>query len=306
MDLKALTYFIETARRGNFSRAAATLGVTQSTISKMIRLIEDEIGSPLLDRDRRPAQLTDIGRIVYARGQEILAAHAGLMRDVARAQALDLGQLRLGLPPMINRLFTSVLKEYRERYPRIEVVLHEDTGQEVERQIANGQLDLGFSLMPIATGLALHAQRVARFRILAIGHPDLMRTLPPNPQVRHLQGRPLVLTSDDFALARLLDRQFEAAGITPYTIARSSQWDWTLSMAQAGMGIALLPEPFIDHPESQGLQTRPLGPPDLSWDVALLSPVAWSRLGHAAQAWVDLCEARIGGPWPRTETNSPS
>lgn len=301
MDLRALTYFIETAKRGNFSQAAAALGVTQSTISKMIRQIEDEIGSPLLDRDRRPARLTDIGRSVFARGQEILAAHEGLMRDVARTQALELGQLQLGLPPMINRLFTTVLKEYRERYPRIEVALHEDTGQEIEHQIINGRLDLGFSLMPIAADPALNAQVVARFRILAIGRPDLMETLPVAPQIRHLQGRPLVLTSDDFALARLLDRQFEAAGIAPRVVARSRQWDWTLSMAQAGMGIALLPEPFIDHPESQGLEARPLGPSGLSWDVVLLSPVAWTRLGHAAQAWVDLCRARISGPWPPTE-----
>src|SRR5690606_20594753 len=112
------------------------------------------------------------------------------------------------------------------------------------------------------------------------------------------------LLDDDFALARLLDRQFQAAGFEPLIAARSGQWDWILSMAQAGMGIALLPEPFIRDPAALGLDARPLGPDTLSWDIALLS-AAWPMLGHAAQAWVDLCRKHIDGPWPRMEDGRP-
>jgi DNA-binding transcriptional LysR family regulator len=75
-------------------------------------------------------------------------------------------------------------------------------------------------------------------------------------------------------------------------------------MAQAGMGIALLPEPFIRDPAALGLDARPLGPDTLSWDIALLS-AAWPMLGHAAQAWVDLCRKHIDGPWPRMEDGRP-
>lgn len=300
MDMRALSYFIETARRQNFTHAAAALGVTQSTVSKMIRQLEDEIGAPLLDREQRPARLTDMGRVVLARGQDVLAAHRALLRDIARTQALELGRLDLGLPPMINRLFTAPLKEYRQRYPKIEVALHEDTGQAIERQVAEGRLDLGFSLMPVAPELGLRPRVVARHRILAVGQPGLMRPLPPAPSIGDLRGRPLVLLEDDFALSRLLDRQFQAAGFEPLIAARSGQWDWTLSMAQAGMGIALLPEPFIRTPVEPGLEARPLGPDTLSWDIALLS-ADWPMLSHAAQAWVDLCRKHIDGPWPRME-----
>lgn len=304
MDMRALSYFIETAKRQNFTHAATALGVTQSTISKMIRQLEDEIGAPLLDRERRPARLTDMGRVVLARGQDVLAAHSALLRDITRTQALELGRLDLGLPPMINRLFTTPLKEYRQRYPRIEVALHEDTGRAIEHQVAEGRLDLGFSLMPVAPELGLRPRIVARHRILAIGQPGLMQALPASPHIRDLNGRPLVLLDDDFALARLLDRQFQAAGYEPLVAARSGQWDWTLSMAQAGMGIALLPEPFIQDPESLGLDARPLGPETLKWDIALLS-AAWPMLSHAAQAWVDLCRQHIDGPWPRMEDTEP-
>jgi DNA-binding transcriptional LysR family regulator len=72
MDLRALRYFIEVVRQNGFTRAAETLHVTQPTISKMVKALEDELGGPLLLREGRGVQLTDAGQVVYDRGLEIL------------------------------------------------------------------------------------------------------------------------------------------------------------------------------------------------------------------------------------------
>ena len=80
MDLRALRYFVETVRRQSFTLAAEHLHVTQSTVSKMIRQLEAEIGQPLLIRDGRQLQLTDVGRVVLERGQEAL----GVMHNLTR------------------------------------------------------------------------------------------------------------------------------------------------------------------------------------------------------------------------------
>ena len=72
MDLRALRYFVETVRQNSFTVAAERLHVTQSTVSKMIRQLEDEIGQPLLIREGRQVRLTDVGHILFERGQEAL------------------------------------------------------------------------------------------------------------------------------------------------------------------------------------------------------------------------------------------
>ena len=72
MDLRALRYFIEVVRQNGFTRAAETLHVTQPTISKMVKALEDEFGGRLLLREGRGVQLTDAGQVVYDRGLEIL------------------------------------------------------------------------------------------------------------------------------------------------------------------------------------------------------------------------------------------
>ena len=65
IDIRALRYFVETARLQSFTQAASSLSVTQSTISKMVRQLENEVGQPLLIREGRQVRLTDVGRVVY-------------------------------------------------------------------------------------------------------------------------------------------------------------------------------------------------------------------------------------------------
>src|SRR5690606_10018054 len=120
-----LRYFTETIRLGSFTEAARQLGVTQSTISKMIRQLEDEIGDVLILRDVRRLTPTDTGRVVYDRGREILAAMRRLEQEGRETQSVAAGRLARGMPPMINVLFTEALQRFRAKYPGVELTLHE-------------------------------------------------------------------------------------------------------------------------------------------------------------------------------------
>src|SRR5690606_4048145 len=109
MNVKALQYFIETVRQRSFTVAAQHMGVTQSTVSKMVRQLEDDFGDPLIIREAKQFLLSDSGQVVWERGLEVLAAIQRLETDVRQTQALKQGRLALGIPPMINLLFTDVL-----------------------------------------------------------------------------------------------------------------------------------------------------------------------------------------------------
>ena len=80
----------------------------------MIRQLEDELGTPLLIRDGHHARPTDTGRIVFEQGQQILNAVAQLSAEVRETVDNCKGELQVGIPPMINLLFTPVVKRFRE------------------------------------------------------------------------------------------------------------------------------------------------------------------------------------------------
>ena len=155
MDIRSLRYFVETVRLSSFTQAAESLHLTQSTISKMVRQLEDEVGAQLLVRDGRKLSLTDTGRIVYQHGQEMLASMRQLTLEVRDTQALARGSLTVGIPPMINVLFTPVLKAFRARHPQIKLTLQEDTGQQIERKVAAGELEIGMTVLPADPELEL-------------------------------------------------------------------------------------------------------------------------------------------------------
>jgi len=292
MDIRSLRYFVETVRLSSFTQAAELLHVTQSTISKMVHQLEQELGTPLLIRDGRRLTLTDTGRVVYAHGQEMLATMRTLASEVRDIQATRRGTLTVGIPPMINLLFTPALKAFRERHPDIALMLREETGQQAERLVAAGELELGMTVLPADPDLTVATLPVATYPIWALAAPGTFRAGRKTLPLKSLKDLPLVLLTDDFAMTRTLRRAFTDAGFAPHVVAQSGQWDWLVEMASAGIGVALLPEPFIDRLADERLHVVRIVEPELPWQVAHV----WNGryLSHAARAWLDVCAEVLG------------
>ncbi|HAT29721.1 MAG TPA: LysR family transcriptional regulator [Janthinobacterium sp.] len=292
VDIRSLRYFVETVRLSSFTQAAEELHVTQSTISKMVRQLEDEVGAQLLIREGRKLSLTDTGRIVFTRGQEMLATMRQLALEVRDTQALRRGQLTVGIPPMINLLFTPVLKAFRARHPDIALTLQEDTGQAIERQVASGELEIGMTVLPVDPALDLVAVPIASYPIWALAAAGTFQKQRTTLDLKALGDMPLVLLKDDFALTRSLRLAFHEAGFTPTIAAQSGQWDWLVAMASAGLGVALLPEPFIQRLAGERLDAVRIVAPEVAWQVAHI----WNGryLSHAARAWLAVCQDVLG------------
>jgi DNA-binding transcriptional LysR family regulator len=288
MDLRSLRYFVETVRLNSFTQAAESLHVTQSTISKMVRQLEEEVGAQLLIREGRKLTLTDTGNVVYQRGVEMLATMRQLATEVRDTQALERGHLTVGIPPMINLLFTPVLKAFRQRHPNITLTLQEDAGQAIERLVAQSDLEIGLTVLPADPALGLQSSPIASYPIWALAARNTFQKNRTTLKLKSLANTPLVLLKDDFAMTRALRAAFAEAGFEPQIAAQSGQWDWLVAMASAGMGIALLPEPFIHRLAIGHLDAVKLVDPELPWQPAHV----WrgNYLSHAARAWLEVCD----------------
>ncbi|MGV3654732.1 MAG: LysR substrate-binding domain-containing protein [Noviherbaspirillum sp.] len=289
MDLRALRYFVETVRHRSFTQAAAVLFVTQSTVSKMVRQLEEEVGQPLLIREGRTVRLTDVGQAVFARAEEALGVIQRLRRDVADLAELARGELELGLPPMVNLLFAPIIKRFRERWPHVELKLAEAGGQVIEQRILSGELEVGVTVLPTGPDARLATRELGRFPICLVGAASAPWAHLEQPGLDILHRQPVLMFSEDYSLTRLLRSAFEAGGVQPEVVARSGQWDFLLSMAVAGVGTALLPQPLLQQLRlPEGVAVRPVTAPGLAWTVG----VVWVKdryLSHAARAWLAAC-----------------
>lgn len=295
MDVRALRYFVEVVEQQSFTRAAEALHVTQPTISKMVRALEDELGGPLLIRDGRRLQLTDAGRVVLERGRAVLAEVGRLRRDVADVEGLARGELTVGIPPTAGPYFAPVIGAYRRRHPGVTLRLREQGARALEAGVAEGGLDIGVTLLPLgwpelATQLAQLS--VARQSVVAL-FPRARAPAHPGPvALAELAGLPFVMYEDDFALPRLIADGCRAAGFTPEIAAQSRYWDFIGDLVGADVGVAILPAHVAGRFDPARVDCRPLASPALIWELGLV----WRQgyLSRAARAWLDCCREEFG------------
>ena len=294
MELRNLRALVEVARRGGFSAAARALFLSQPTVSKAVRQLEEELGEELFTRLGDGARLTEAGELVYVRAETILAESARMLADMAELQGLYTGRLCLGLPIFGSaQLFAPLFAAFRVRYPQVEIELLEQGSARLEEAVLAGQVELAVSLLPVSD--AFEWQPVWDDPLMVLlwaDHPLHARTVV---HLADLADSPFILFEHGFALNARIDAACRARGFTPRVSARSSQMDFMVSLVAAGLGVVLLPRLIVEGRQLGPVRTALLDEPDMRWRAALV----WrrgARLSPPARAWLALARESLPPP----------
>lgn len=121
MDLKSLKIFVETVNSQSFSLAAVRLFMTQPTLSKIIKSLEEELGTALFKKGeagrKREVVLTYTGELIYQHALNILSEHEKIYNTIEQVKLLKKGKLTLGLPPLGSVLFSSLIALFHKQHP---------------------------------------------------------------------------------------------------------------------------------------------------------------------------------------------
>jgi DNA-binding transcriptional LysR family regulator len=292
MELQALRYFVEVARQGGFTRASRSLHVTQPAISKMVKALEEKLGTPLLLRERRRVKLTDAGRIVLERAQGVLDSLRVIEEEVVELAALRRGRLRMGMPPIVGvAFFASLLAEFHLAHPGIELELREEGSRHIEALVMSRELDVGAVVLPTDEKAFATLPFVSE-ELRAVLHPSHPLSRRRALTLRELAETPFVLFRPEFALHGHILDACRRSGFKPTVVSESSHWDFIVAMVAANIGAALLPMTIcrqLDHRQVRSVRLRE---PVIPWNVALI----WRRDRHlppATRAWLELAGRRL-------------
>jgi LysR family cyn operon transcriptional activator len=285
VELRHLHYFLSIAETSSFTRAAASLHVTQPTLSHQIRQLEREIGKPLFDRMGRGVRLTEPGKVLqdYAR-RAIKEIQSGL-RAVAELDGLVHGKLAVG----VFRTYSSsplpdVLAQFSLRHPGVEVTVKQLSLRDIERELVEGGIHIGIGYLPITSDRLVVDPLFAVPLALVVSksHPLFRRR---KIGIRDLQGQPLVLLSREFPLRQLIERRLAHHRVTPRIVMEINANDAVLSTVRSGALATILTARELR--DAGNLRSVMLDDPELSRTAAIL----WSRDAYrpaAARALADL------------------
>ena len=293
MNLRTLRAFVEVVRQGGFSQAAQVVSLTQSTVSKAVKSLEDELGTPLFNRAGHKVELTAAGEIAYRRALVLLSERSDMLAEINELLDLKRGRLRIGLPPVgCGVLFAAMFATYRKRYPQVDIELIEHGSKRLQECLEAGEVDLAALLIPMDEAFDYQAVRnEPLIVVLPAGHALSRRK---RVDFTDLADSPFILFEAGFALNAKIMAACERKGVVPRVTARSGQIDFIVDLVAADVGVAFLPRMLAHKHQHAGIALVPLDEPHTDWHIAL----AWRANAHlppAAKAWLELArEMNIG------------
>ena len=243
MEHRLLEYFIAVAEELHFTRAAERLGITQPTLSHQIRLLEQELGTPLIQRTGKRNYMTQAGEILLEHARRAVYELEQAKRQIKQLSGLQQGQLRIGCSG--NHLLESKLVSFHQQYPGIGLTVLELATEETYSGLMNNQLDLGVVFLPLQDEQIVTQPLYDEELVLVVSdrHPFARLTEVPVSQLTEL---PLVLFPPKFFVRQLLDASCAAGGVVLKPIMELSTMESQVHMVRHQAGGTVLPSSYAD------------------------------------------------------------
>jgi len=239
MELRHLRYFEAVARHGHVTRAAQELHIAQPSLSKQIQALEAELGVVLFDRVGRRVELTEAGRLLLPYARRMLREVAEARTTLQQWGSLEHGHVALGAPPTVGaHLLPRALAAFHQRYPAIELRLHEMGAARLAALLEEGIIDLAVISVPLP-GLA-SAELFSEELVVAVAHDH---SLAQQRMVRSadLAEEQFILFPEGYELRSRTLQFCRAAGFEPQVALDGGETDTVMRLVAAGLGVALAP-----------------------------------------------------------------
>ncbi len=290
MELYQLTYFLEVARQKNFTRAAERLNLAQPALSQQMKNLEAELGAALFVRGRRQTLLTAAGEALLPRAEALLAQAEAAKQTVAEVADLRGGRLVIATIPSVSACWLpAVIRAFRKDYPRVELVLVEESSDRVAEWVDSGRAELGFLQLPVSgDSFEIEELVTESFVVLA----PAAHVLAGRRSVRLAE---LAMESFVFYKGRARDTALAAcrtAGFEPRVVCESGELETVRSLVSAGLGLAIIPQLGAVH-LAKGLTTVLLREPRVERKLGMIGRRnhEWSAAARAFAAELRRCRA---------------
>lgn len=224
---------------GSFSKAAEALGYTQSALSQMIASLEEEMKLQLLHRSRTGATLTMEGEELYPFIEKTIYRYKTVEEKAKEIRGLESGTIRIGtLSSISTHWMPTLLKEFKEQYPKVDFVIHEGDYKSIQEWIKKGAVDFGFVSPNAVNGIAIDVLKKAP--MLAILPENHRLASQKIVKLEDLAKEPYILLEEGNYYEPV--EAFHSVGLEPdikYTIHNDNT---IMTMVEAGFGVSILAE----------------------------------------------------------------
>ncbi|APZ96744.1 LysR family transcriptional regulator [Fuerstiella marisgermanici] len=239
MELDQLRYFLQVAERGNFTRAAEDLAISQPALSRSIQKLEEELGQPVFERKARSVSLTDAGTLLQARAQQVLT----ILEDT-KAEITDdgeSGRVRVGAIPTIAPYFLpDVLRQFSEEFPKATLIVQENTTDHLIKSCTQGEIDLAILALPIPAKY-LEVEELFDEELFLVLPPDHPLAEKTSIRLSDVEPLPFVLLDEAHCLSDNIVSFCRQRSFQPVSVEKTSQLAMVQELVSLSHGVSMIP-----------------------------------------------------------------
>jgi DNA-binding transcriptional LysR family regulator len=269
MEMHQIRYFLAVAEELNFTRAAEKCHVAQPSLTRAIKLLEEELGGVLFHRERANTHLSELGRMVMPHLAQVWSETQVTKTLADSFKKLTRTSLRLGVmctiaPDQLVDLFVS----FQAHYPDIDLEIIDSSARDLHGRLLAGELEVAlYCAMGELADERTHRMPLFREQMMIVLKRDHRLALDNAVRVKDLDGMNYLNRVNCEFIGHLAP-ELEEQGVSCKMVYRSERDDWILAMVAAGLGYGFMPESCIAHP---GIVARPLVGPEFWREVNLVT-----------------------------------
>lgn len=250
MDIRKMRYFITVAEELNFSRAAERLMMAQPPLSQEIRKLEEELGVQLFHRTKRMVELTDAGKIFLEGARQTLLQVDRTIKETQLADEGKIGHLIIGFVDSTETVI-DILKTFRERFPKIQLILREMTTDQQIKALYEKQIHIGF-IRSEQNNEILSSEVCSEECLKLVLHEEhpfvTLRKIP----IKSLVDEPFILFPRHFGtnFYDLIISYFWEHGVSLNIVQEAIQMQTIVNLVAAGIGISVVPSSVESYKKS--------------------------------------------------------
>ena len=252
LNLHLLRVFVTVVEQQGFSRAAETMFITQSAVSKAVRELEHQLDLPLIDRapggarGMRGVRLTEGGQALYEHARGIFAMERIALEDIRERVGLRKGELRIGASTTVAGYWLPVhVAGYARRHPDIRTQVMVANTAQIAQAIIDCTVDAAFVEGPVDDPRI--DRRVWREEALVVIAPDdLAGSGSRLASAASLSEQTWLLREEGSGTRRVAERLLQAHGITPKHQVEIGSNEAIARAVAAGVGVAILPSVVVE------------------------------------------------------------
>ncbi len=281
MNFQQLRSVREAVRCGfNLTEVAAALHTSQPGVSRQVRELEEELGVELFERaGKRLLGLTTAGKALLPIVERVLLDADSLKRAGQELQGREEGRLSIAATHSQARYaLPHVVKDFRQRWPRVSLHLHQGSPKQVAEMLISGEADIGIATEALAGYdqlVTLPCYRWSHSVVLPHGHPLL--ALGRELTLQDLARYSIITYELGYTGRSHIDQAFAAAGLLPDVVLTAMDADVIKTYVELEMGVGIVASIAIDEERDQHLRAI---------DAGHLFQVNVTRLGMRRNLWL--------------------